>query len=75
MAIETGVQLVPVTLPDNWHIFPADGKFYFRRRKCRMIIHEPIDPTKYTMDKLKEFQDDVFELIQEELHALNNFVK
>jgi len=75
MAIETGVQLVPVTMPDNWHIFPDDGKYYFRRRRCRMIIHEPIDPAKYSMDKLKQFQDDVYELIQKELHALNVFVK
>lgn len=74
MAIETGVQLVPVTMPDNWHIFPTDGKFYFRRRKCRMVIHEPIDPAKYTIDQLKEFQQDVFNLIQKELNRLNNLV-
>lgn len=71
MAVETGTKLVPITLADSWHIFPDDGKFLFRRRKCRMVIHEPIDPAKYTIEKLKEFQEDVRGLMQEELDRLN----
>ncbi|MEP3387477.1 MAG: lysophospholipid acyltransferase family protein [Reichenbachiella sp.] len=72
MAIETGVSLVPVTLADNWHIFPDDGQFFFRRKKCRIVIHEPIDPSKYTMETLKEFQEDVKKIIQQELSRLNS---
>ncbi|PIB37441.1 hypothetical protein BFP72_06660 [Reichenbachiella sp. 5M10] len=71
MAVETGVSIVPVTLADNWHIFPTDGKYFFRRRKCRVIIHEPIDPRKYTLDNLKDFQNDVYNLIQNELNTLH----
>ncbi len=74
MAIETGTLLVPVTMADNWHIFPDDGKFFFHRRKCRMVIHEPIDPAKYTLDRLKEFQDEVYHLIQTELDQLNELI-
>ena len=71
MAIETGVQLVPVTLADNWHIFPNDGKFLLRRRKCRMVVHEPIDPAQYTLETLKEFQSAVQATIQQELDRMN----
>lgn len=71
MAIETGTPLVPVTLPDNWHIFPDDGRFYLNRRKCRMVVHEPIDPRNYSMDTIKEFQEHVRTLIQAELNVLN----
>jgi 1-acyl-sn-glycerol-3-phosphate acyltransferase len=74
MALETGVSIVPITLADNWHIFPDDGKFYIRRRKCRMVIHDPINPANYSIDKLKEFQDDVRLLIQTELNKLNQFI-
>ncbi|WP_420581141.1 lysophospholipid acyltransferase family protein [Reichenbachiella sp.] len=71
MALETGSPLVPVTLADNWHIFPDDSKFYFRRRRCRIVIHEPIDPKKYTMNTIRNFQEDVKEIIQQELYRLN----
>ncbi|MBU2912571.1 lysophospholipid acyltransferase family protein [Reichenbachiella agariperforans] len=72
MAVETGAMVVPVTLADNWHMFPTDGKYFFRRRKCRVVIHEPIDPRKYTLDNLKDFQNEVYNLIQTELNTLNN---
>ncbi|MEO9804726.1 MAG: lysophospholipid acyltransferase family protein [Reichenbachiella sp.] len=71
MAIETGVKIVPITLADNWHIFPDDGRYFFKRRKCRVVIHEPIDPANYSMSRLKDFQEDVRQLIQKELNHLN----
>ncbi|UXX78016.1 1-acyl-sn-glycerol-3-phosphate acyltransferase [Reichenbachiella carrageenanivorans] len=72
MAIETGTALVPVTLADNWHIFPDDGQFLLKRKKCRMVIHEPIDPRGYTLDQLQDFQNDVHHIIQSELDRLNS---
>lgn len=71
MAIETGTSIVPVTMADNWHIFPDDGRFDVRRRRCRMVIHEPIDPSKYTLETIADFQNDVYQLIQSELDKLN----
>jgi len=71
MAVETGAKIVPITLADNWRIFPTDGKYYFKRRKCRIVIHEPIDPARYGLANLKGFQEDVFNLIQSELNTLN----
>ena len=71
MSIETNTALVPITMADNWHIFPDDGRFKFHRRKCRMIVHEPIDPAGYSIDELGAFQTHVFHLIQNELNRLN----
>lgn len=72
MAIETGTALVPVTLADNWHIFPDDGQFLLKRKKCRMVVHEPIDPSGYSLDQLQDFQNDVHRIIQSELDRLNS---
>ncbi|UXP32158.1 1-acyl-sn-glycerol-3-phosphate acyltransferase [Reichenbachiella agarivorans] len=74
MSIETGAPIVPVTLADNWHMFPTDGKYFFRRRKCRIVIHEPLDPKKYSMDNIKDFQNDVYNMIQSELNKKNNLI-
>lgn len=75
MAIETGVQLVPVTLADNWDILPDDGKYLMKwKPRSRMIIHQPIDPSKYSLNNLKEFQNDVRQVIQDELNRLNAIV-
>ncbi|MFY0626853.1 MAG: 1-acyl-sn-glycerol-3-phosphate acyltransferase [Reichenbachiella sp.] len=74
MSIETGTPVVPVTMADNWHMFPDDGKFKFHRRKCRMVIHEPIDPGNYSIEKLQDFQDDVYHLIQKELDQMNSLI-
>lgn len=64
MSVETGVPLVPVSFADSWHIFPSDGKVMINRRKCRITFHKPIDPINYSVDTLKEFKDDVFNIIQ-----------
>jgi 1-acyl-sn-glycerol-3-phosphate acyltransferase len=64
MSVETGVPLVPVSFADSWHIFPSGGKVIINRRKCRIIFHKPIDPLNYSVDTLKKFKDDVFNIIQ-----------
>ncbi|MEP1035084.1 lysophospholipid acyltransferase family protein [Ekhidna sp.] len=72
MALKTGVHLVPITLADNWHILPDDGSFLIKwKRKSRVIIHEPIDPSKYQTETLKEFQMEVRNTIQTELNVRN----
>ncbi|MEQ8904790.1 lysophospholipid acyltransferase family protein [Ekhidna sp.] len=73
MALETGVHLVPITIADNWRILPDDGNFMVNwRRKSRVIIHEPIDPSKYSLGTLKEFQAEVKSVIQTELDSRND---
>lgn len=73
MALETGVHLVPITIADNWSILPDDGNFMVNwRRKSRVIIHEPIDPSKYSIDTLNDFQAEVRDTIQRELDLRNS---
>ncbi|MEO9483663.1 MAG: lysophospholipid acyltransferase family protein [Ekhidna sp.] len=73
MALKTGVHLVPVTIADNWRILPDDGKFKMSwKRKSRVIIHEPIDPSKYDSRSVNEFQEVVRNTIQKELHKRNS---
>ena len=69
MAIETGVHLVPISFADSWHIFPSDGNVVLNRRKCRIVFHKPIDPINYSIDTLKEFKDDVYNIIQKGLDS------
>lgn len=72
MALKTGVKLVPITIADNWRILPDDGKFLMRwKRKSRVIIHQPIDPSKYNVETLKDFQSEVRHTIQTELKRRN----
>ncbi|MEP2025825.1 MAG: lysophospholipid acyltransferase family protein [Reichenbachiella sp.] len=72
MAIETGAFLVPITLADNWYILPDDGQFLMNwKKECRLIIHQPIDPSKYNLSSIKKFQEDVHHIIQSELNRLN----
>lgn len=76
MALETGIHLVPITLPDNWFILPDDGNFLLRwKRRSRLIIHDPIDPAEYSMDNIKEFQEVVRHKIQTELDRQNSGMK
>lgn len=72
MALETGFQLVPITIADNWRILPDDDRYLMRwKRRNRIIIHEPIDPSKYSLESLKEFQSEVKAVIQAGLDETN----
>lgn len=73
MALKTGIPLVPVTIADNWRILPDDGKYLMRwKRKSRVIIHKPIDPAKYNLETLADFQEEVRRTIQDELNLHNS---
>ncbi len=73
MALKTGIHLVPITLADNWRILPDDGKFLMRWRKnSRVIIHEPIDPSQYSLETLEDFQENVRNAIQSEINSRNS---
>ncbi len=71
MAVETGTPLIPVSFGDNWHMFPDDKSFRFFRSKCRIIVHQPIEPSKYSLENLQDFQDDVYQIIQNGIDKLN----
>lgn len=72
MSLETGVKLVPITIADNWSILPDDGEYRMTwKRKSRVIIHPPIDPSEIQSDSLENFQSEVMNTIQIELNKRN----
>ncbi len=65
-SIEKQIPIVPVTIPYNWIILPAD-EFLMRWRPLKIIFHEPIDPSGYTMERIEEYKQRVRFVIEEEL--------
>ena len=67
LATEYNLPIVPVTLPDDYHILADDDLLNIRRKKCRIVYHEPIWP-KVGEDAFRQLKEDVFRVIQTELN-------
>lgn len=68
-AIEKQIPIVPVTIPFNWIILPDEKPLLLRWRLMKVIFHEPIETTDYTLDSLETLKELVFETINKELKA------
>lgn len=66
-AIEKQIHIVPVTIPFNWIILPAD-QFLLHWKPIKVIFHEPIDPSIYTLKDLDLLKTRVKTVIENELH-------
>lgn len=66
-AIEKQIPIVPVTIPFNWIILPAD-KFLLHWKPMKVIFHEPIDPSIYTLKELHLLKAKVKREIENELY-------
>ena len=66
LAMEKGVPIVPVTLPDNWLILKEDP-FRLFRKTVKLIFHEPIIPKENSPAEMDRLKNRVFEIIQTEL--------
>lgn len=71
-AIEKQIAIVPVTIPYNWIILPAD-RFLLHWKPMKVVFHEPIDPSIYTLKELDIFKKRVRTVIENELQ--NQFTK
>lgn len=67
VAIEKQIPIVPVTILDNWIILPDDGRFLMRRRKSKLIYHDPIETTGLTFDEVPVLKQQVFDVIDQQL--------
>jgi len=67
-AIEKQIPIVPVTIPYNWIILPPD-QFLLSWKKLKVIFHEPIDPSIYTLKELHLLKAKVRTVIENELHS------
>ena len=66
-AIEKQIPIVPVTIPYNWIILPPD-QFLLHWRPMKVIFHEPVDPSIYTLKELHLLKDRVKDIIENELY-------
>ena len=66
LAIEKGVTIIPITMPDNKKIFPQK---YFKGRPgiVRIKVHKPIDPNKLIEKNTKNLNTSVYNTIFEQL--------
>jgi len=65
-SIEKQISIVPVTIPFNWIILPVD-EFLLRRRRMKIIFHEPVDPSRYSMKEIAQYKQHVRNIIEGEL--------
>lgn len=65
-AIEKQISIVPVTIPYNWIILPPD-RFLMQWKKMKIIFHEPVDPSIYTLKDLDHLKEKVRSVIENEL--------
>ena len=67
-AIEKQIPIVPVTIPYNWIILPPD-RFLLNWKPMKVVFHEPIDPSIYTLKELHLLKAKVKNTIENELYA------
>lgn len=65
-AIEKQIPIVPVTIPYNWIILPPD-QFLLRWRPLKVIFHEPVGPSGYTLADIDQLKSRVRDIIDSEL--------
>lgn len=66
MAIEQGVDLIPVTFADNKKRFPS-GRLGGSPGKLRVFVHKPITSGTYKSETMQEFKSDVYAIIDKKL--------
>lgn len=65
-AIEKQIPIVPVTIPFNWIILPSD-QFLLQWKRMKVVFHEPIDPSIYTLKDIDRLKQRVRTVIENEL--------
>lgn len=71
VAIEKQIPIVPVTIPYNWIILQDHPVLLLKRGLMKVIFHEPIETSGYTMERITELKDRVFAVINQELKHEN----
>jgi 1-acyl-sn-glycerol-3-phosphate acyltransferase len=65
-SIEKQIPIVPVTIPYNWIILPAD-EFVLTWNPLEVIFHEPVDPSRYKLEDIELYKNHVRSTIEAEL--------
>ncbi len=72
IAIEKGVPIVPVSIPNNYKILPDNDKLNASMARCVVIFHDPISTIGLTMDDVPLLKSKVYQIIDSKLdhHAI-----
>jgi 1-acyl-sn-glycerol-3-phosphate acyltransferase len=66
-SIEKQIEIVPVTIPYNWIILPDTKYMLLKWKPLKLIFHEPIDPSAYTLKETDVLKEKVYGVIDTEL--------
>ena len=68
LAIEQEIKIVPITMPDNKHMFPGE---YFKGRPgiVRVKVHKAIDPNSLAEKSIKNLNTSVYNTIFDQLNT------
>jgi 1-acyl-sn-glycerol-3-phosphate acyltransferase len=67
LAVENGIDLLPVTFTDNWKKLPDDGSWEAEPGLLRMFIHRPIPTVGLNLSDAGELRQKVFTIIESKL--------
>jgi 1-acyl-sn-glycerol-3-phosphate acyltransferase len=70
-AIEKQISIVPVSIPFNWLILPDSETLRLHRGKIKVIFHQPVEVSEYTLEHIDELKKRVHDIIQTELSNEN----
>jgi 1-acyl-sn-glycerol-3-phosphate acyltransferase len=71
IAIQENAPIVPVTLPNNWKVFPDDGNFVVHWGNPKVILHPPIETEHLGTEDIKWLKEQVFTILNNELNHYN----
>jgi 1-acyl-sn-glycerol-3-phosphate acyltransferase len=66
-AIEKQIEIVPVTIPYNWIILPDSKYLLLHWKPLKLIFHEPVNPSEYTLKEVDVLKEKVYTIIDTEL--------
>ncbi len=66
-AIEKQILIVPVTIPYNWIILPDTKYMMLHWKPLKLIFHEPVDPSAYSLKEADVLKEKVYSTIEAEL--------
>jgi 1-acyl-sn-glycerol-3-phosphate acyltransferase len=65
LAIESGMPIVPVTMPDTWKVLWDTGtKHGSRPGICNIFVHKPIETAGMSVDEADVLKDRVYDIIK-----------
>jgi 1-acyl-sn-glycerol-3-phosphate acyltransferase len=69
-AIEKQIEIVPVTIPFNWIILPDSKYLLLHWKPLKLIFHEPVNPSEYTLKEVDILKEKVYTIIDTELKSI-----